>query len=72
MDAHKKPQRRGKAPGSLSAHSISGRNSNTIATIAAVVLFAALGAAAGHAVDGMAADLAAGPVIVQGGRAHGE
>lgn len=72
MDAHKKPQRRGKAPGSLSGLSISVRNSNMLATIAAVALFAALGAAMGQAVDGMAADLAAGPVTVQGGRAHGE
>jgi hypothetical protein len=43
-----------------------------LATVAAVVLFAALGAAMGQAVDGMAADLTAGPVDIQGGRAHGE
>ena len=72
MDAHKKTRRRGKAPGSISAHSITVRNSNTIATAAAVVLFAALGAAMGLAVDCMAADLASGPVTVQGGCAHGE
>jgi hypothetical protein len=57
-----------------------------LATAAAVALFAALGAAAGHAVDGMAADLASGPVDAlleqnpggtlvsrwMGGRVHGE
>jgi hypothetical protein len=52
-------------------HSISVRNSNTLATTAAVALFAALGAAMGQAVDGMAADLTAGPVTHQGGPAHG-
>ena len=72
MNTHKKPRRRGKAPGSLLAHSITVRNSNRLATAVAVFLFAALGAAMGHAVDGMAADLASGPVTHQGGPADGE
>ena len=72
MDSHKKPRHGGNVPGSLSGLSISVRNSNMLATVAAVVLFAALGAAMGQAVDGMAADLTAGPVDIQGGRAHGE
>jgi hypothetical protein len=41
-------------------------------TVATFCLFAALGGAFGSAVDGMAADLSAGPEMHQGGRAHGE
>ena len=73
MSRHKKPQHAGNVPG-LYLSSITGRHSNTLITAAAVFLFAALGAAMGHAVDGMAADLTAGPTaaIDQGGRADGE
>ena len=42
--------------------SITVLDSNMLSTISAVILFAALGAVFGLAVDGMAADLSAGPL----------
>ena len=71
MDNHKKPQHAGNVPG-LYLSSITERHSNTLITAAAVFLFAALGAAFGHAIDGMARDLTAGPpaAVDQGGLTH--
>lgn len=74
MDNHKKPQRGTNAPGLHCKSSITVRNSNTLMNCLAVFLFAALGAAFGHAVDGMARDLTAGPpaAVDQGGLADGQ
>ena len=72
MVTHKKPDA-GATRRAIYLSSITGRHSNTLITAAAVFLFAMLGAAFGHAVDGMARDLTAGPVAVdQGGRANGQ
>ena len=74
MSNHKKPRSGTNAPGLHCKPSITVRNSNTLMNCLAVFLFAALGAAFGHAVDGMARDLTAGPpaAVDQGGRADGE
>ena len=71
MSNHKKPRHAGNVPGLYLRPSITVRNSNTLMNCLAVFLFAALGAAFGHAVDGMARDLTAGPpaAVDQGGRA---
>lgn len=70
MNRNKKPRHAGNAPG-LYLSSITRHHSTTLLNAAAVFLFAALGAAMGHAVDGMARDLTAGPpaAVDQGGRA---
>ena len=70
MDAHKKPRHGGNVPGLSFRPSISVLDSNTLITAVAVFWFAMLGAAMGHAIDGMARDLTAGPV--PGGRADGQ
>lgn len=62
MSKHKKPRRGTNATGLHTKQPITVPNSNMLSTIAAVILFAALGAGFGLAVDGMAADLAAGPL----------
>ena len=72
MQSHKKPPRRGAARGLTHLPSITVQDSNTLLTVATICLFASLGGAFGSAVDGMAADLSAGPEMYQGGRAHGE
>ena len=73
MSRHKKPDA-GATRRALSLSSITRRHSTTLQHAAAVFLFAALGAAMGHAVDGMARDLTAGPpaAVQQGGRADGQ
>lgn len=74
MSRHKKPDAGATRRAIYLLSSITGRHFNTLLNAAAVFLFAMLGAAMGHAVDGMAADLTAGPTaaIDQGGRADGE
>lgn len=62
MSKHKKPRRGTNATGLHTKQPITVPNSNMLSTIAAVILFAALGAGFGIAVDGMAADLSAGPL----------
>ena len=71
MSRHKKPDA-GATRRAIYLSSITERHFNTLINAAAVFLFAALGAAFGHAVDGMAADLTAGPpaAVDQGGLAH--
>lgn len=62
MSKHKKARHGTNVSGLHCKPSITVPDSNMLSTIAAVILFAALGAGFGLAVDGMAADLAAGPL----------
>ena len=62
MSKHKKTRRGANATGLHTKQPITVPDSNMLSTIAAVILFAALGAVFGLAVDGMAADLSAGPL----------
>ena len=74
MVTHKKPDAGATRRAIYLLSTITGRHSTTLQHAAAVFLFAALGAAMGHAVDGMARDLTAGPpaAVQQGGRADGQ
>ncbi len=71
MDSQKKARHGTNVSGLHCKSSITVPDSNMLSTIAAVIVFAALGAGFGLAIDGMAADLAAGPlepVIIQADR----